>query len=542
MRGLINDCLRRVIALGIEGLGLVLTLVHRIRIRFFLSNQRRLKHRYGVSSQTRVVTFGPELELLIDRAAARAGQGAKFAYTSGSTAKPKRILYTKGRLRQVKLAYVDFIARCCWSLHLKRSSLYVFSSLTTDDSLTSMLLEEKSVPPYFSSLQAPYRVHSCPAMRSLVSEYGTTAVRLWILAIANPGILYTTNPSTLSTFLDQLATEWQSSTRLIKDWCQKPEAFGRPIHKIANWLESRGSHTRLGKIAMSETALSFEVCVPAAQIYICWAGGYVKPFLDRLQTYLPPDRYRHVPMYSMSTETVETVGNFSGKEITFLPMANKVLYEFIDERATGQSQSLLTPEELEPGKIYSMVVSDPYGLRRYQTEDLFLCRGFVGRLPDLSFVSRRELEYSFTGEKLTADNLMTVFQRLLVDYPQLGQEKFLTCVPSHPIDDPVPHYKIVMVNGQDGNVHLPVDEVCMRCNDLLSEMNSEYKSKFESGRLGKIRFISLSREDFINRIAGARAKAWETQFKFLPLYRNTWESLCEASRATDQSYENPGQG
>jgi hypothetical protein len=96
-----------------------------------------------------------------------------------------------------------------------------------------------------------------------------------------------------------------------------------------------------------------------------------------------------------------------------------------------------------------------------------------------------------------------------------------------------------MVNGHDVNAHLSVDEVSMRCNDLLSEINREYKSKFESGRLGNIRFISLSREDFINRIAGARAKAWETQFKFLPLYRNTWESLCEASRATEQSFENP---
>ncbi|MCA1603386.1 MAG: GH3 auxin-responsive promoter family protein [Acidobacteria bacterium] len=452
MTGLINDCLRRVTALGIEGLGLVLTIVHRIRIRVFFWSQRRLKRRYGISSDTPLMTFGPELELLIDRAAERAGQGAKFAWTSGSTAKPKRILYTRGRLRKVKLAYVDFIARCCWALHIKRSSLYVFSGLGADDSLTSMLLEEKSVPHYFSSLQAPYRIHSCPAMQSLVSDYGATAVRLWILTIANPGILYTTNPSTLSIFLDDLATEWQRSALLIKDWCRKPEAFDNAVHAIANRLESRGSHTRLAGIAMSEIPLSFEVCVPAARVYICWVGGYVKPFLDRLKAYLPPDRYRHVPMYSLSTETLETVGNFAANEITFLPLAGKVLYEFIDEGAAGQSQSLLTAAQLEPGKIYSMVVSDPYGLRRYQTGDLFLCRGFAGDLPDLSFVSRRDLEYSFTGEKLTADNLMTVFQRLRAEYPRLRENKFLTCIPSYPIDEPVPHYKIVMVNGHHANV------------------------------------------------------------------------------------------
>ncbi|MCA1606399.1 MAG: GH3 auxin-responsive promoter family protein [Acidobacteria bacterium] len=261
-----------------------------------------------------------------------------------------------------------------------------------------------------------------------------------------------------------------------------------------------------------------------------------------MTAYLPPDRYRHVPMYSLSTETLETVGNFAANEITFLPLAGKVLYEFIDEGAAGQSQSLLTAAQLEPGKIYSMVVSDPYGLRRYQTGDLFLCRGFARDLPDLGFVSRRDLEYSFTGEKLTADNLMTVFRRLRAEYPRLREGKFLTCVPSHPIDEPVPHYKIVMVNGHDANARIPVDEVATRCNDLLNEINREYKSKFESGRLGTVRFISLSWEDFIDGISGSRPKAWETQFKFLPLYRNTWESLCEASRGTDQSYQNPGQG
>ena len=222
MRGLINDCLRRLIALGIEWLGLVLTVVQRVQASIFFWNQKRLTRRYGITSDTPILTFGPELELLIERAAARADKSARFAWTSGSTAKPKRILYTKRRLRKVKLAYVDFFARCCWSLSIKRTSLYLFSALHKDDSLTSMLLEETGLPRYVSSLQAPYRVHCHPAIQSLVSDYGATAVRLWILAIANPGILYSTNPSTLSTFLDELATEWQRNARLIQRLAAEP--------------------------------------------------------------------------------------------------------------------------------------------------------------------------------------------------------------------------------------------------------------------------------------------------------------------------------
>ncbi|HEY5885495.1 MAG TPA: GH3 auxin-responsive promoter family protein [Pyrinomonadaceae bacterium] len=485
----------------------------------------RLKRRYGITSNTPVLTFGPELELLIESAAARAGHDAKFAWTSGSTGRPKRILYTKARLRTVKLAYVDFICRCCWQLGIKRTSLYVFSALSGADSLTSMLLKEKRMPRYLSSLQAPYRVHCHPAMQLLVSEYGATAVRLWILAIANPGILYCTNPSTLSIFLDALCSEWQRSARLIRDWCREPGVFNDAVHQIADRLQSRGSNHRLESIAKSDKPLSLEVCAPAVRAYICWEGGYVKPFVDRIATRLPPNRYRLLPMYSMSTETLETVGYFTGDTLAFLPMAPGVLYEFVEEGAAHEAQNLLTVKQLQVGMTYSMVVSDAYGLRRYQTGDLFICAGYAAGLPDLRFKSRRDLEYSFTGEKLTANHVMTTFERLRAEYPQLGAHKFLTCVPSHPIDESIPHYKIVMINSPDEAVGLPIDELATRCNDLLSEVNLEYKSKVASGRLGPVRFVCLSWEDFINRVSGSQYKVWEAQFKFLPLYRKTWEGL-----------------
>ncbi len=352
MNGLLNDCLRRLISVVIKWSGLVLTIAQRAQASVFFWNQNRLTRRYGITPDTPVLTFGRELELLIERAA-RADKRARFAWTSGSTAKPKRIFYTKRRLLKVKLAFVDFFARSCWSLDSKRTSLYLFSALGKDDSLTSMLLEETGLPSYVSSLQAPYRVHCHPAIQSLVSTYGANSVRLWILAIANPGILYSTNPSTLSTFLDDLATDWQRNVRLIQDWCRKPEVFDRAVQRVANRLESRGCKARLERVAMSGTALPLQAYAPAVEGYICWVGGYVKPFLDRLATHLPPDHYRMIRMYSMSTETLETVGHFDGNRVAFLPLASQVLYEFIDEGAEDKPENLLTANQLKTGKSLS---------------------------------------------------------------------------------------------------------------------------------------------------------------------------------------------
>ena len=526
MRGLINDGLRRLIGFGLTGLGLALEIVHRIKIRAFVWNQKRLRQRYEITADTPVLSYGFELEQHIQNAASRAGSDARFALTSGSTTSPKRILYTKRRLRSVRWTYLSVFARCYWALPIRRKSLYLFSSLDKDDSLTSMLLDEAGLPPYLATLQASYRAQGHPAIQALASVYGATAVRLWILAIANPGVLYSTNPSTLSTFLDELATNWQQSARLVRDFCRQPQTFDAAVRTLARRLASRGSNERLMRIATSHSPLPLQACAPAVEAYVCWTGGYVKPFLDRLASYLPPERYRLIPMYSMSTETVETVSHFRGDTVAFLPLASGVLYEFIEEDAADRPENLLTADRLQVGKIYAMVVSDPYGLRRYQTGDLFLCRGDVAGLPDLHIQRRRGLEYSFTGEKLTAEHVSSVFQKLCETFSWLGSEDFLTCVPSQPAGESVPHYKIVLIGGSCDGAEISGDEVARRCDVLLGEVNREYRGKRESRRLGQVRFVRMSLTDFVDRIGGARHRhTWETQFKFLPLYQRTWESF-----------------
>ena len=477
----------------------------------YARNQTRLKQKYGITPNTPVLPYGPQIEQSIRTAATNAGR-AQFAQTSGSTGNPKQILYTKRRLLTLQLTFSNMFARACYACGIKRTSLYVFNSFQSDASLTSLLLDEQNLPNYLSTLQAPYRVQHTHAIQTLVSQYGPDAVRLWALTISNPGVLYSTNPSTISTFLDELTSNWPRCSRLIKDWCEAPSTFPTEVHIIARRLESRGSTKRLKQIASSPTPLPLSICAPAIETYICWTGGYVKPFLDRLAKHLPSPRYKLIPMYSMSTETVETLPHFQGEDITFLPIAAGVVYEFLEETAIDHADNLLNPHQLELGKLYAMVVSDAYGLRRYQTDDLFLCRRKIKGLPDLSFVRRRSLEYSFTGEKLTAEQLSRVFDQLRALYPSLLADRFLTCVPNQPAHA-IPHYKVLLVGERHSTSH---DVLAARCDELLAEINCEYKTKRASGRLGPITFSDVETRDFAEQLA--KIDNWETQFKFLPLH------------------------
>jgi len=524
MNAIVNDSLRLIVSYSVRLLGLWMTILQRIRIAGFHRHQQKLRLKYGIKRQTPVLCYGSDLVALIDGAAARRRGRVQFAMTSGSTGVPKRILFTRHRLRWLKLIFSDFFVRCCWAFSIRRTSLYVFSSLSVDRSLTSMLLDEKRLPSYFSTLQAPYRIQCHPSLKTLASTYGVTAVRLWVLAIANPGVLYSTNPSTISTFLDDLATRWQSSSKLIRDWHNKPEVFNRSVHQIARRLSSRGMAERLAMIAESEEPLSLEHCAPAVETYICWTGGYVRTFLKRLAKYLPANRYRLIPMYSMSTETVETTSYISGRSIAFVPLAPGIFYEFIAEDDDDLSSNILQPHQLKAGHAYSLVVSDNYGLRRYQTADLFLCEGKVSGLPALRFLRRKDLQYSFTGEKLTAEQVNSAFRTLRANVPDLTDDYFLTCVPSHPADESLPHYKLVVVTDSLNGPVTSFEKISHRCDQIFAEINCEYKSKRESGRLGQVRVVRVDRHNFTRRMIGSQADCWEAQFKFLPLYRQTWES------------------
>jgi hypothetical protein len=58
------------------------------------------------------------------------------------------------------------------------------------------------------------------------------------------------------------------------------------------------------------------------------------------------------------------------------------------------------------------------------------------------------------------------------------------------------------------------------CDELLSRLNCEYRSKRNSGRLGPIEVVSVSMKEFV-----AQHHTWETQFKFLPLIRESTDPV-----------------
>jgi hypothetical protein len=518
MRAWIQDRLRAVISWNIRCLGHLLGVWHNVQVRRFSEQQSRLRQRYGITKTTPIILHGDVLQAKLESSS---GPEVQFAATSGSSGTPKRIPYTVQRLRRVKWTYMSAFCRSFAAMKIKRTSLYVFSAIDSDDSLTAMMMAERnSTPPYLSTLQAPYRVHGHPMMRALAERYGATAVRLWVLVQSNPGALYATNPSTLALFMDQLGQEWDQTTKLVREWSKYPEQFDRRIHRIARRIESVGAKARMERIAQRLRPLSFHECVPGVAFLCCWDGGYVRTYLTRVRSHLSKDKVLHLPMYSMSTETVETLPHFDEGHIHFLPIAPGVLYEFLPVDSKPSATALLDPGELQEEHSYSMVVSDSWGLTRYHTEDVFRVAGMVNGIPDLRFERRLGLSFSFTGEKLSGDHARFALDVLSHERRDLVGVPWMTLVPSV---KPKPHYKVLLTTDEPV---LGRSRVGAIVDEALMSINSEYADKRKSGRLGEPHAVCMPFPLALQTVGGQPpGRNWEAQFKFLPLVPRTWETL-----------------
>ena len=507
LRPFAHDLGRFAIAGLLRLAGWAALLRHRVRLSIHPFREAHLRRRLGIGPSTAVTRELPDVDV-------EDGAGDHVALTSGTAGEPKRVPYSKRRLAATRAVFVDGMLRLIAARRVRRPSLYVFGALDPDRSLSSLLVRERRAPPWFVLLQAPYRAQSDPALVELKEKYGAAALRVLVLTLANPGMLYATNPSTLSAFLEEVEGDWEAAAALVRLVVRDPERVSPAARRILRRLASRGAPDRLAQVAASASPLPIPAWNPAFTTYVCWTGGAVTPFLERLDRRLPAPRFRREPMYSMSTETVATIPDYRRAETAFLPAAPGVVHEFLGASEAG----LLNSRDLEPEGVYEMVVSHRFGLRRYATGDLFRVERFVGGLPDLRFVGRRGLGWSFTGEKLTAEQVAQALRMLEAEHPGLREDRWLALFPSTPGGAALPCYHLAAVGNATG---LP-DNLTERLDELLGEWNLEYRAKRASGRLGAVRLSALDRAAFLRRAAGGPAHP-DSQFKFQPFYPRLWE-------------------
>ena len=204
-----------------------------------------------------------------------------------------------------------------------------------------------------------------------------------------------------------------------------------------------------------------------------------------------------------------------------LPSLNTGYYEFIPEEEEGAlSPSVLSIDELERGRRYSILLTTAGGLYRYRIDDIVEVTGFPGGVPLLSFIRKAGEMASIMGEKMHVNHLMEAMNHVARRF-NLRVERFRAA----PNGDAC-RYEIYLELEREVPDALLRGEVLPALDAALARVNMEYEQKRRSRRLAEP-CIHLMERGWAARAVRAAINAGrrDTQYK--------WQMLCQERRDED---------
>lgn len=233
----------------------------------------------------------------------------------------------------------------------------------------------------------------------------------------------------------------------------------------------------------------------------CWTGGSMGHYLQRLADWWGPLPVRDVGL--LASEGRITIPLEDGRPAGVLDVTSG-WFEFIPVEYAGSAEPLIVaPRDLEPEHDYIVVLTNTTGLIRYRLDDVVRVRGALGAAPLLEFRHRAGRVASIAGEKLTENQTAAA---VTVAKNRLGLPEFDFVLA--PVWDDPPYYRLHCTLN-------PPVELAQAVDAALSAQNEEYKSRRNSGRLGRLQIEAVSGEvieSIDRRLAASRGGSAE-QYK-----------------------------
>ena len=237
-----------------------------------------------------------------------------------------------------------------------------------------------------------------------------------------------------------------------------------------------------------------------------WTGGTVKLYLPRLRELFGDVPIRDIGLLAsegrfsipVRDKTPAGIAEITSNFLEFIPAAER-------ER---ENPPTLRAHELEVGAEYFLVVTNFAGLWRYNIDDRIRVVETFGGSPVFEFLSRGLHTSSITGEKITEHQ---VVEAMRIACGRLGAatERFVL----QGRFGRLPHYELRL----EPRAGLDAGRLADETDRALCELNVEYASKRESGRLGPIVAKPLApgamrrNEDEKIRARGGRTEQYKHQ-------------------------------
>lgn len=290
--------------------------------------------------------------------------------------------------------------------------------------------------------------------------------------------LGTPNPSTILKLIETVNRRKQELIRDIHDGtlhsgCDLAPELRR---SVAGRLRANPARARrLESLIKYDGTMRPKEYWPRLQLIGCWKGGSVGTRLQEFERWFGKTPVRDLGYMASEAQMSLPVSDSGAAGILAV---DENFYEFIPETEIGSpAPVVLTCAELEQGATYSIVLTTPGGLYRYDLNDIVRVRGFYNRAPLIEFVRKGRDMTNITGEKLHVNQVIEAMQTAQTA-AGVAVQHFRACA-----DLEAARYAFaVEMNGS-----LPDQERLSRAlgelDMSLCKLNVEYAQKRQSGRL-----------------------------------------------------------
>lgn len=442
-------------------------------------------------------------------------QPVMYATTSGTTGEPKYIPLIQKELQQQKR-----------HTSLLTYSQYKFDPLAFSDKVWVMAAPavegrfENGIPwgsasgfLYASISPAIAKKYLIPPAVFAITDNSLKYDLILRLALSEKNITYfsAANPTTL---LRLCALANQHGRELAEDighgkFRRESELTPEVRRIISDRLRANPDRAaELRTVFNSSQAATFSDLWPSLRLVSIWTGGNCGVAARSARALLSHET-KIVELGYLSSEFCGTL-TVDCNVMAGMPTINNYFYEFIEteEWDTGNRNFKLI-NQLETGQDYYVVITTPSGLYRYFINDIVRVEGNFYNSPLIRFVQKGKGVTNITGEKL--------YESQLAEAMAQAEKHFGLNLNFYLMLADVEQQKYMLhleVNGSSYDA----EEIAAYFDRILAELNTEYRTKRDSGRLHllEVRFLKNGTGE-IYRAYCIQSGQKDGQFKMMTL-------------------------
>jgi hypothetical protein len=443
---------------------------------------------------------------------------ARWLKTSGSTGNSKKIPYTEHwmanyRVPALGVLFANYIHYCPEMLAHSYATLdtQTIREPTTEflngipyqgiSNRNTLINKFDWQPPWYD---APWFTPDVPSNYDVRMYY-----RLRHFLGEDLRAIFSINPSTLIALKHHLIKNFPTLLKEISDGTICGKEIGDANPSLAKKLEKLHGHTDF----------TFKDVWPNLSLIACWTAAAATLYLPQLEKLFPDVKI--LPFMTCGTEGIATLP--IDDHLTTGPLAiTQGFYEFLPAHLDieevikeGKPVETLLFNELKLGEEYHLIMSQANGICRLAVGDIYKVIDFCGDVPRIEFTRRQGTYYSFTGEKVTETQMLMAIESTYKKH-QLDNNLFICS----PVWGDLPYYKLLVEIKEELAQPQFKSIFASDVDNLLCQINGEYRSKRESNRLGaiQVQFTQIGAIDSYHERKKATTNA--TQFKYKPFQQN----------------------